>query len=139
MALGDRESYLMSPHATPQNHRFNPAQCYDTGSIPFNPYGAQLNLMMQKNQESFANNMSEPKEFELYTNESDLTTPTFVNFPESPSAQNWTPEDSSRRNSRRVSNGIMDRVHKYENMGMEGMQRPMTPPNQSGNSKPKSP
>ncbi|XP_044717257.1 C2H2 transcription factor Swi5 [Hirsutella rhossiliensis] len=133
MALGDRESYLMSPHATPQTNRFNPAPCFDTSSIPFNPYGAQLNLMMQKNQESFANNMGEAKEFELYTNESDLTTPTFVNFPESPSGQNWTPEDASRRNSRRISNGIVDRVHKYENMGMEGMQRPMTPPNQNGN------
>lgn len=131
LALNDRENYLMSPHATPQTHRFNQASCFDASSIPFNPYGAQLNLMMQKNQESFASNMDEAKEFELYANESNLATPTFFSFPESPSGRNWTPEDASRRNSRRISSGIVDRVHKYENMGVEGMQRPMTPPNQN--------
>ncbi|KJZ76773.1 hypothetical protein HIM_03650 [Hirsutella minnesotensis 3608] len=132
MAQNERDNYLMSPHTTPQTHRFDPASCYDTTSIPFNPYGAQLSLMMQKNQESFANNMGEAKEFDLYTTDRDLSAAPFVNFPESPSnPQNWSSDDASRRNSRRISNGIIERVHKYENMGLEGLQRPITPPNQN--------
>ncbi|POR39257.1 Metallothionein expression activator [Tolypocladium paradoxum] len=132
LARRDSENYLISPHDTPQAHRFNPSSCYDTSAVPFNPYGAQLNLMMQKNRESYASNMTEIKEFELY-NDSALSTPTFMNFPESPSGQVWSLEGDSRRNSRRISNGIMDRVNKFENLSMEELQRPMTPPNQNGN------
>ncbi len=50
----------------------------------------------------------------------------------------WTSEDetsSTRRASRRVSDGIMDRVAKFEDMAsMEIMQRPVTPPRQNDNS-----
>ncbi|KND93188.1 Metallothionein expression activator [Tolypocladium ophioglossoides CBS 100239] len=133
LARSDSENYLISPHDTPQTHRFDPSPCYDTSTLPFNPYGAQLNLMMQKNQESYASNVAETRDFELYNNDSALSTPTFMNFPESPSGQGWSAEEGSRRNSRRISNGIMDRVHKFENLSVDELQRPVTPPNQNGN------
>jgi regulatory protein SWI5 len=92
-------------------------------------------MMMQKNQQAgFAGDMSE----DLFNNGSALSTPTFMNFQESPSTQGWTSEGdttSTRRSSRRISNGIMDRVNKFETLGLEDLQRPITPPNQNAASK----
>ncbi|CAK7264146.1 Metallothionein expression activator [Sporothrix epigloea] len=51
------------------------------------------------------------------------------------SPHGWTSEDdtcSTRRASRRVSNGIMDRVSKFEGLAMD-LQRPATPPYQNRN------
>lgn len=73
-----------------------------------------------------------------------LSSPTaFMNFQDAnsaavfansaPSPQGWASEEetsSTRRSARRVSNGILDRVVKFEGMQqMDGMQRPATPPN----------
>ncbi|KFA48077.1 hypothetical protein S40293_02663 [Stachybotrys chartarum IBT 40293] len=125
----DHDAYLMSPHGTPQSQRFDTA-CFDPSSVPFDPYGS-FNMMMQKNQQAgFAGDMSE----DLFNNGSALSTPTFMNFQESPSTQGWTSEGdttSTRRSSRRISNGIMDRVNKFETLGLEDLQRPITPPNQN--------
>ncbi|CAK7202945.1 Metallothionein expression activator [Sporothrix eucalyptigena] len=55
--------------------------------------------------------------------------------PSAASPQGWASEDdtsSTRRASRRVSNGIMDRVSKFEGMAMD-LQRPATPPHQNDN------
>ncbi|KAF4589285.1 Metallothionein expression activator [Ophiocordyceps camponoti-floridani] len=130
------DGFLASPHATPQAHRFDPASaCFDGGPVPFDPYGAQLSLMMQKNQESYGNNMAEAKDLGLYAHDVDLTTPAFVApFPDSPSGQNWSTDDGPVRAVRRISNGIVDRVHKFETLGMESVHRPMTPPSQNATS-----
>lgn len=136
MASNDSENFLISPHGTPQAQRFDSSSCFDTNALQFNPYGAQLNMMMQKNQENYANNIAETKTFELYSNDSTLSTPTFMNFPDSPAGQAWSADEAgSRRNSRRISDGIMDRVSKFESMGIEEPQRPTTPQNQNGTSK----
>lgn len=90
------------------------------------------------------------QDFQLFANTSPhgLQSPNaFMNFqdasntvgfpPAATSPQGWASEDdtsSTRRASRRVSNGIMDRVSKFEGMAME-MQRPATPPHQNDNSK----
>ncbi|KAJ6440972.1 C2H2 transcription factor Swi5 [Purpureocillium lavendulum] len=132
LASSDSENYLISPRDTPQSHRFDPASCFDAGAVPFGAYDAQLSLMMQKNQESYSSNMTDGKEFDLYTNDSALSTPTFMHFPDSPSGQGWSSEGASRRGSRRISNGIAERVTRFESMSMEELQRPMTPPNQNG-------
>lgn len=130
LAVNDSENYLISPHGTPHTQRFDPS-CFDPSSVPFDPYAGQLNVMMQKNQGNYMTNMSGSKEFDLFSNDSAQSTPTFMNFPESPSAQGWISEgsaSSSRRSSRRISNGIMDRVSKFENLVMEEPQTPATPP-----------
>jgi regulatory protein SWI5 len=100
-------------------------------------YSAQMNVI--GTQEGFSpNNMIRSQDFELYPS-STLSTPTFVTFNESPSgAPGWNSEgevSSSRRSSRRISNGIMDRVSKFETMGTDNPERPATPPHQNANGK----
>lgn len=136
MASDDSENFLISPHSTPQSQRFD-ASCFDDMPVEFPYDGGQWNMIMQKNHESFADNMAESKNFDLYSNDSALSTPTFMNFPDSPAGQAWSTCDdaASRRNPRRISNGIMERVSKFEHMGMGEPQRPTTPINQNENSK----
>lgn len=133
LASSGSENYLISPHGTPQPQRFDPS-CFDPSSVPFDPYGGELNAMMQKSQAAYGGNMAATKDFDLFNTDSALSTPTFMNFQESPSSQGWISEgetSSSRRSSsRRISNGIMDRVSKFESLGFDGLQRPITPPNQ---------
>ncbi|OHE91276.1 hypothetical protein CORC01_13434 [Colletotrichum orchidophilum] len=136
MASNDHENYLMSPHGTPQAQRFD-ASCFDSSPIQYNQYGNQMNDMMAKSQQAYAANMGGNKDFELFGSDSALSTPSFMNFSDTPNTpQGWISEDetaSTRRSSRRISNGIMDRVNKFETMGVEQMQRPMTPPRQDAN------
>ncbi|KAK8125800.1 uncharacterized protein PG998_001559 [Apiospora kogelbergensis] len=139
--LANDENYLMSPHGTPQMQGFDP-NCFDglppqqEMNMQFNFYEAQMNMMMKRNQGSFSESVASSQDFELYPSSS-MSTPTFMNFSDSPNGgQGWISEGEtshSRRSSRRISNGIMDRVAKFEQMhpGMEGSQRPLTPPHQN--------
>ncbi|KAI1082142.1 hypothetical protein F5B20DRAFT_23769 [Whalleya microplaca] len=137
--LASDENYLLSPHGTPQMQNFE-MPCFDglpsqqEMELGFGIYNGSMNAMA-KNQESFSTNMTASSDFDLLPS-STLSTPNFVNFQESPIAgQGWISEGetaSTRRNSRRISNGIMDRVSKFENnMGAEVPQRPLTPPRQN--------
>ncbi|KAK1976496.1 hypothetical protein LZ30DRAFT_304574 [Colletotrichum cereale] len=132
MAAGDHDNYIMSPHGTPHAQRFNPS-CFDSSPIQYNQYGNQMADMMAKSQQDYAGAMGGNKDFELFASDSALSTPSFMNFSDTPGTpQGWISEDetaSTRRSSRRISNGIMDRVNKFETMGME-MPRPITPPDQ---------
>lgn len=91
--------------------------------------------MMIKGQAGYGDDMSGGKDFDIFNNDSALSTPTFINFPDGPrAAQGWVSEGdtcSTRRTSRRISNGIMGRVSKFENLVVDGLQRPITPPNQN--------
>ncbi|KAJ4024026.1 Metallothionein expression activator [Fusarium irregulare] len=134
LASSGSENYLMSPHGTPQTQRFDPS-CFDPNSLPFDPYTADLNVMMSKGQQAgYGDNLSGGKEFDLFNTNSALSTPTFIEFPsEASSAQGWASEgdtSSTRRTSRRISGGIQDRVNKFENLDST---RPATPPNQNQN------
>jgi len=146
-AAGHGEGFLISPQGTPHSQRFDgdcfeglPAgQQQDCMGIPYDAYGGQLDLMMKKNQAGFAANNMTGQYLDLDHADSTLSTPTFMTFDESAAAsQGWMSEGetaSTRRTSRRISNGIMDRVAKFENMHTDGVQRPVTPPNQNGNGK----
>ncbi|KAI1768470.1 hypothetical protein GGR53DRAFT_478227 [Hypoxylon sp. FL1150] len=136
--LATDENYLISPHGTPRTQSFE-GQCF--GNLP-NPQDLQMNLdmyngamnaAMKKNQESFPSNVSISQDFDQFPS-SALSTPTFVNFHDSPtSGTGWTSEgetSSTARSSRRISNGIMDRVAKFETLGIE-VPRPLTPPRQN--------
>jgi len=147
LATGTDEGFLLSPQGTPHSQRFD-AACFDGVSagpqqdcmgIPYDAYGGQISLMIKKNQGGFANNMA-GSYLDLDHSDSALSTPTFMTFDESTAAsQGWMSEGetaSTRRTSRRISNGIMDRVSKFENMGADGLSRPVTPPpHQNANSK----
>lgn len=136
MASQDGDDFLISPHGTPHSQRFD-ASSIDSMPIQFPYDGSYWNMMLQKNHDSFASNMAESKNFDLYSFDSALSTPTFMNFPDSPTSHIWPICDdaASRPNSRRLSNGIMERVAKFENMGLDVTHRPTTPSNQNANSK----
>lgn len=127
--ISSHEDFLMSVHGNPHAQRFDP-NCFDPNSIPFDQY-----LIMQKSRANFENSMAASNE--LFAANSALSTPTFVNFQENPvQAQGWTSEgeaSAGRRTVRRISNGIMDRVAKFENLNEE-TQRASTPPPQNVNS-----
>ncbi|KAK9775993.1 hypothetical protein SCAR479_07213 [Seiridium cardinale] len=139
--LASDENYLISPHATPQLSGFE-SQSFDglpgphSMSMSFDMYNSSMSSMMKKNQESYSDNMTAPQDFELFPS-STMSTPTFMTFGDSPSgAPAWMSEGESshsRRNSRRISNGIMDRVVKFETLGIDDPQRPLTPPHQNAN------
>ncbi|SPQ24479.1 c3eab147-e774-4bce-9379-2d51f8b6f3ce [Thermothielavioides terrestris] len=82
-------------------------------------------------------------DLDFFASQSALSTPTFMTFPDaSPagSVEGWTSESDtastqSRRASRRISNGILDKVAKFEALG-SGLdvpfRRPCTPSSQTG-------
>ncbi|KAB5511508.1 hypothetical protein GE09DRAFT_1164738 [Coniochaeta sp. 2T2.1] len=143
--IDENNNFLMSPHGTPQSQRFanvipvNNRQMEDM-SMSFGPYLSQMDAMMQKGQQGYDNN-NPGQDFQLYAPDSALSTPTFMTFAEASPSQSphgWMSEGEargSRRSSRRISGGILDRVAKFENMGPEPIQagRPYTPPGQNDN------
>jgi regulatory protein SWI5 len=151
----DSEKYLLSPHGTPHGERFvnviahqQQEQLRDIDALPFDSYMGPINMIVKKNQVNFIAtyglniDMDPAQDFDLLAPESTLSTPTFMTFPDASPVvtpqQGWISEDetaSTRRASRRISNGIIDRVNKFESIGAETAQRPMTPPNRNAASK----
>lgn len=134
--LASDENYGLPHQEAPQVEAFG-TPCFDglpgqhNMSMPFDMYNGQMNMMMKKGQENYShpNSMTSSQDFDLFPS-SALSTPTFVRFQDSPTgAPGWISESdtpSTRRGSRRISNGIMDRVAKFENIG-EVPSRPLTP------------
>ncbi|ERT01576.1 regulatory protein SWI5 [Sporothrix schenckii 1099-18] len=127
-----------------QQQRQHQQDCADAS---FDFYNGPTAAMMRKSLSGGGLPMQQ-QDFQLFANSGHhgLQSPTaFMNFqhasntagfpPSATSPQGWASEDdtsSTRRSSRRVSNGILDRVSKFEGMAME-MQRPATPPHQNEN------
>ena len=141
----DADAFLLSPQVTPQSQRFinalsDQGQMAEMNGLSFDAY---LTLDMMKSP-TFANNsaVDPSREFEFFNSGSALSTPTFMTFPDSSPAstgQGWISESEtasthSRRSSRRISNGIMDKIAKFEALGNgidTSLQRPTTPSSQS--------
>ncbi|KAJ8111875.1 hypothetical protein ONZ43_g5520 [Nemania bipapillata] len=131
------ENYLVSPSATPQMPCFD--QQWSDGlpissdmSMSFDMYNGPMNVIIKKTHGEYTNmNVSD---FDLFPS-SAMSTPTMMSFPDNAmAAPAWLSENetpNSRRSSRRISNGIMDRVNKFETMSNETLQRPLTPPRQN--------
>ncbi|KAK4159071.1 metallothionein expression activator [Cladorrhinum sp. PSN259] len=144
--LHDSDGFLVSPNVTPQSQRFvdaleSPGPMSDVSGLSYDSYLGSLAMI--KNQANFAtnNSINTNQEFDFYGQDSALSTPTFLTFPDSSPAstgQGWISESDTastqmRRNSRRVSNGISDKVAKFESIGNGvdlGNSRPITPQNQ---------
>ncbi|KAI0122551.1 hypothetical protein F4814DRAFT_212694 [Daldinia grandis] len=135
--LASDDGYLISPHGTPRTQSFE-GQGFDALSsqhdmqINLDMYNGPMNVIIKKNQESFSSNMTASQDFDQFP--SALSTPTLMSFQDSPTGgPGWISEgetSSTRRSSsRRISNGIMDRVSKFENLVVE-VPRPLTPPRQ---------
>jgi hypothetical protein len=123
------EIYLGPSAGGSLSQSFN--ETYDATSNPFEQY-----LAVQKNRASFSDAMSVADN--MYGASSGLPTPTYLEFPDGQGhAQGWASESetqNTRRTGRRISDGIMDRVSKFEELA-EAPEGPMTPSSQSANGK----
>ncbi|KAI1757552.1 hypothetical protein F4782DRAFT_134153 [Xylaria castorea] len=128
------ENYLLSPSATPLTQCFEQQWCdglpvLDDISMSFGMYNGTMNVAVKKSQDGYPTS-----DFEAFI-PSAMSTPNMMDFPDNPiGTPGWMSESetsNSRRSSRRVSNGIMDRVNKFEDMNHELLQRPLTPPTQN--------
>jgi regulatory protein SWI5 len=115
--MGSDENYLNSPISTPQRQSFDASCSGQYGEQPFSPYGynghintTQANL--------FADGNLTPSAFLDFS----------ATFEGGTGEQNS--ENNSRRSSRRISGGILDRVAKFENLALQSPSRPITPPTQ---------
>ncbi|KAJ4291360.1 Metallothionein expression activator [Collariella sp. IMI 366227] len=137
----DEDNFLISPQVTPQTRRFAnimPGQepMVDVSGLQYDAYLGSFDMLKSPNFAA-ANAIDPSRDFDFFVPDSTLSTPTFLTFPESNPAQGWNSETEtagtqSRRGSRRISNGIMDKVAKFEAMGpgLDGSSRPCTPSNQ---------
>jgi regulatory protein SWI5 len=131
------ENYLDSPIVTPQR------QSFDVGCM--NPYAqngpqAQFQCPGQINTNingmiNVDSNFNGGNDFNLYGSEAILTPSAFLDFSAgfNNMSEGSRSEGHSRRSSRRISGGILDRVTQFENLALQSplTQRPMTPPNQN--------
>jgi len=131
--LSSDENYLLSPQGTPQRFAAHRYGAFHENSVQdaLDMYNAQ-SMAIKHTDLSFgqSNMVNVPQDFELFGS-SALSSPNFVAIPENASADpDWLSDSenmASRRGSRRISNGIMDRVAKFEIMGNEDPSRPLTP------------
>ncbi|KAI1464938.1 uncharacterized protein F4812DRAFT_145259 [Daldinia caldariorum] len=127
--LASDDSYLISPHGTPRTQEFEGQGFGSLSNQQDMQQDMQIHLDMYNGR--FSGNVTASQEFDQFP--SALSTPTLMSFQDSPTGgPGWISEEetsSTRRNSRRISNGIMDRVSKFEKLGID-VQRPLTPPRQ---------
>jgi regulatory protein SWI5 len=110
--------------------------------LSFDPYSGSLGLFDRSATRLGDTGIDPSGDVDFFGAESGLSTPSFITFPDSspgPTCPGWISEPEtgsspSRRSSRRISNGIMDKVAKFEALGNSlDASRPCTPQNQIGN------
>jgi regulatory protein SWI5 len=137
------ESFVLSPQVTP-SRRFagSQGQLADLHGLSFDPYSGSLGLFDRSASRLGDTGIDPSGDVDFFGAESGLSTPSFITFPDSspaPTCPGWISEPEtgsshSRRSSRRISNGIMDKVAKFEALGNSfDASRPCTPQNQIGN------
>ncbi|KAK4122018.1 hypothetical protein N657DRAFT_665248 [Parathielavia appendiculata] len=146
------EGFIHSPQVTPQSRRFANGEAShdhqaDLHDLPFDPFSASLSLCDRSVFDRSVNRLNEngidvSVDMEFYGRENTISTPSFMTFPDSSPADTcpgWVSETDtasshSQRSSRRISNGIMDKVAKFEVLGSElNPSRPCTPIHQTTN------
>jgi regulatory protein SWI5 len=141
MTPGGDDPFFISPHGTPQSQGFmNSWESPGLGPVPFVGYGNQLDMMAHRNLNNYSavpEVAESPAGFDVFGPESAVSTPTFFSVPESPTGSGWTSEGdtaSTKMASRRISNGIMDRVHRYETLSFDDAQNlAIRPPSAGAN------
>jgi regulatory protein SWI5 len=142
------DAFLVSPQVTPQSRRYantlpGQDQMGDIHGLPFDQYSTSLNIF-ERSASRLSNSIDPSRDFDFFSPDSALSTPSFMTFPDSSPAatcQGWNSETEtasthSRRSSRRISNGIMDKIAKFEAIGaaFDGpTDRPCTPNDQITN------
>ncbi|KAI0965814.1 hypothetical protein F4678DRAFT_311841 [Xylaria arbuscula] len=128
--LATDETYLVSPGATPQLPCFD-QQWADGLPLPgdMSTLFDMYNVDVTKGQEGYPGGLG--SDIGLFS-PNVLSNPSMMNF-QNNLIDGWMAENEMINTKRRVSNGIADRVNKFENMGQEPLQRPLTPPRQNEN------
>ncbi|KAI0426461.1 hypothetical protein F5Y09DRAFT_61950 [Xylaria sp. FL1042] len=133
--LATDENYLVSPSATPQLPCFDQQQWSDglplhsDMSMVFDMYNGSMDVPIKGQQDGYASNLN--ADFDLFP-PSAMSTPTMMSFQDNLiGASGWISETEAANLKRRISNGIADRVSKFENLSQEPLQRPLTPPKQN--------
>ncbi|KAL2168037.1 hypothetical protein VTG60DRAFT_513 [Thermothelomyces hinnuleus] len=142
------DNFLISPQVTPQGRRFTDAvsdspQFADFSGLPFDPYSTSAGFFDRSVSRLSSNGIEPAPDFDFFNSDTALSTPSFITFPESSPRgpdQGWGSESEttsthSRRSSRRISNGVMDKIANLEAMGGEfgAAERPCTPGSQLTN------
>ncbi|KAI1174474.1 hypothetical protein F4777DRAFT_381574 [Nemania sp. FL0916] len=136
--LATDENYLVSPSATPQMPCFEqqwPDGLSESGDLTaaLGMYNSPMDAMVKKDYGEYHSGGLNVSDFDIFPS-SAMSTPTLMSFSDTAiGTPGWISENeatSSRRGSRRISNGIMDRVIKFEGLGNEPSQ-PLTPPKQN--------
>ncbi|KAL2151139.1 hypothetical protein VTH82DRAFT_6237 [Thermothelomyces myriococcoides] len=143
-----RDNFLISPQVTPQSRRFTDAvssspHFADFSGLPFDPYSTSPGFFDRPVSRLSGNGIEPAPEFDFFNPDTALSTPSFITFPESSpggpdhgwGSESETASTHSRRSSRRISNGIMDKFPDLEAMGGEfgASTRPCTPSSQLAN------
>lgn len=137
-SLGDHLGESLAAYSSDSNSRIpasqsmNPAAFMDASAM-FQAWNDNAAAMAHNARVPYGHAMMPTSGYELFDQQSPLTTPTFFNFPDTPDADNSS--SHSRKSSRRISNGIADQVSKFENMAGEPGFRAATPPFQTYNCK----
>lgn len=140
----DSDTFLLSPQVTPHTQRFGNSlsgrdPMADMAGLSFESYIGAIDMI--KNPASFASGIDPTRDFDFFGSDSALSTPTFMTFPDSSPASTgpgWISESEtvstqSRRASRRISGGIMEKVARFEALASgtdASTQRPCTPADQ---------
>lgn len=131
------ENYLNSPTVTPHRQSFDARCTNQYANAGYNQnqnrwsYSGAINTIIDVNPNQFSGS----NDFNLFSNDQILSPSAFIDF--SAAFDNLSDatrsEGNSRRNSRRISGGILDRVAQFENLALQSPhpQRPITPPNQN--------
>lgn len=142
----DGDPFLISPQVAAQNALFpsalsGPGQIPDLHNLSFVPYAESL-AALESAVSLNGSSVDPARDLEFFSAESGLSTPSFLTFPDSSPAglgPGWVSESEtasthSRRSSRRISNGILDKVAKFEALGTGPdslPSRPCTPHDQT--------
>ncbi|RDW73905.1 hypothetical protein BP5796_07347 [Coleophoma crateriformis] len=124
------ENYKSSPAVTPHRQSFDAACMGNFEAQRMNspyPYSGPINTTMSVDPNSFPG----ANDFNLYTSDGNLTPSAFLDFSHIEGMSQSHSAPSSKRSSRRISGGILDRVAQFENMATMKTERPITPPNQN--------
>lgn len=146
--LDSDDTFLLSPQVTAENQRFVDALAWqgptaDMSTPAFDTYQDFMDMTRSPTNFASSGAVDPSRDFDFFGSDSALSTPSFVTFPDSSPGpfEGWISESEtastqSRRTSRRISNGILDKVANFEALGSGidvSQHRPCTPADQSVN------
>lgn len=121
--LSSDDVEYLTPSGTPLSKNFD-VTAFDLAQPPFG--------WSRHDDAHFSSDIKDGSDFDLFFSSSPAqSTPSFHSFQDSPISLGYISEEEPAHNKktlRRISNGIRDRVDKFEGFGSDPLDRPSTPP-----------